>query len=69
MRAAEGAPLKLTSGQQSEPALGHVRPGCGRKVQVIARTLDQPVVDQRRLVGCRVDEHHMHLKPPEPLGL
>src|SRR3712207_8521710 len=52
----EHAAPDLARGEQGEPALDEVDPGCRgqREVQVVARPLGQPVLDQRRLVGAQV---------------
>src|SRR6478609_2661735 len=61
-RAGEGTAFQTASGQNGEPALDQVQPGrtCRGEMQLKSRMLDQPVMDQLRLVRLQVVEHKMH---------
>ena len=60
----EGATLQSSGGREGKPALDEVEPrgGCRGEVQVPARALHQPVVDQLGLVGGGVVENEMDVE-------
>jgi len=61
--AAELPAPKLAGTQQGKPRLDQVQPSAGGwgEVQMVTRPLDEPLPDQRRLMGWRIVEHGMYI--------